>query len=154
MIWKSRNHTVFRNQTWSIEESIARIQRMELFACNLGRSSVLQAGLWAIFHGIQLARERVLFKLEFQSDSREVIDLVNEGWDDSNEAFPMVRAIKEAIQPYLQVIFKHILREGNLTAGAMAKFGLSMGQSLFFVDPPDFVLPMLCADKTAFSVPV
>lgn len=37
--------------------------------------------------GIQLAMEPGLFKVEIQSDSREVIDLVN---DDHNDGFAMV----------------------------------------------------------------
>lgn len=39
------------------------------------------------FMGIQLAMEPGLFKVEIQSDSREVIDLVN---DDHNDGFAMV----------------------------------------------------------------
>ncbi|KAH1254423.1 hypothetical protein GmHk_04G010875 [Glycine max] len=89
-----------------------------------------------MFYNIQLAKKRVLYKVEIQSDYREATYLVIEGCDELNDNFFIVRAIKEAIGPQMHISFKHIFREGNVVANVMAKFGLSMSQGiLFFVDP-------------------
>lgn len=46
------------------------------FACNLKSCSITQLELWAILHGINMARERGFMALEVHSDSEEAIQRV------------------------------------------------------------------------------
>jgi len=57
------------------------------FSCNLGSMGILHSKLWAILHGVQLAREGGIFKLKIHSDKEEAILLTVDGCEEEHGCF-------------------------------------------------------------------
>lgn len=59
----------------------------------VGRCPSLTAELWAIYHGLQVARHRSYSKVILKSDSKIVIDMLNADYEDVMMA-SLIRGIK------------------------------------------------------------
>ncbi|KAL3522371.1 hypothetical protein ACH5RR_015205 [Cinchona calisaya] len=81
------------------------------------------AEFWSIRFGLQIAKEKGLNKLILESDSKVVIDLLN----NNCEIPPHVRALIADYRSYclgIQGRFQHSYREGNFCADILANIGV------------------------------
>nr|KYP30980.1 Retrovirus-related Pol polyprotein LINE-1 [Cajanus cajan] len=125
------------------------------FAGKIGTCSVLQAELWAIFHGLRIIKEMNLkgnFLIE--SDSEIAVKLLNEGCSREHPCYSLVNHIVRVAGEIQNLECSHILREANQVADRFAKHGFSLSEGVsVFTQPPGWVNLPLFADKSAVTFP-
>ncbi|KAK6916511.1 Ribonuclease H domain [Dillenia turbinata] len=93
-----------------------------------------------ILEGLKLAKERNISHLLVESDSEELVALLNKG---SPSTHPLHSLIKECNTLRLYAIFSsviHVFREGNKCADHLARIGHSMSPDLHvFYAPPNSI---------------
>ncbi|KAK8473962.1 hypothetical protein V6N11_000308 [Hibiscus sabdariffa] len=99
----------------------------------LGITDVLQAELWAILLGLQLAWAQGHEIVEVQSDSQQAIALVSDN-SAASSSLSLVRAIVKFRQRGWMLSFKWISREGNQPADALAKSANALLHSMVTLD--------------------
>lgn len=124
------------------------------FAKHLGDCSSLQAELWAIFYGVQLAKDRGFDRLKVESDSMIAINFLNKDCVTSHVCYPLVRAILNICQDGMLVSWSHTLREANQVVDALSKYGLSMNVQFRIFDViPSFIALPIMADVSSTHFP-
>lgn len=115
------------------------------FAVKLGRCTVTQAELWAIIHGLKLAKERGYSKIMVESDSLTAVKFINGGCLHSHQCKPLVNEIHKLMAELESIQVSHVFREANQVADRLANCGLSLDMSCKIFDViPDFLsLPLL-----------
>ncbi|KAK8502792.1 hypothetical protein V6N12_073277, partial [Hibiscus sabdariffa] len=86
----------------------------------VGVVSILQAELWSVFVGLQVARSYGVDRLLVQSDSSHTIKLLLDS-PQHGHRMPLVRAIGLLCHGAWQVDFQWILRELNMVANCLSK---------------------------------
>lgn len=121
---------------------------------SLGVCSVLQVELWGILRGIRMAWESRFRNIIIESDSQVAIALVEDGCPSLHPYFVLVTQIRSFMSFLGNLKWRHILREANQVAGALAKHGLSLNCNCrFFGDVPSFIYVPLFADYSLVSFP-
>ncbi|KAL4362824.1 hypothetical protein GQ457_04G010070 [Hibiscus cannabinus] len=113
----------------------------------VGFVSILQAELWSMLLGLQVARSFGFDRLIVQSDSSHAIKLLTDPLQ-QGQRMPLVCAIESLCQDGSQVEFRWIPRELNMVADCLSKLP-SLPQFELFVttDIPEPVRPLLDRDK-------
>ncbi|KAK8692268.1 hypothetical protein V6N13_075739 [Hibiscus sabdariffa] len=105
------------------------------FVKKIGVVDALQAKLWAISIGLDLALRLGHTHLLVQCDNYDVVNLLSHSTLPSPH--PLVRSILQVLSPSFVVLFVHIYRESNMTADFMAKIDAPTdGSLLSFSTPP------------------
>ncbi|KAL4354245.1 hypothetical protein GQ457_06G016820 [Hibiscus cannabinus] len=105
----------------------------------------LQAELWAISIGLDLALRLGHTHLLVQCDNYDVVTLLSHPTLPSPH--PLVRSILQVLSPSFFVQFVHIYRESNMAADFMAKIDAPMdGSLLSFSTPPSGLSDILSRD--------
>ncbi|KAL4347365.1 hypothetical protein GQ457_17G005960 [Hibiscus cannabinus] len=105
------------------------------FVKKIGVVDALQAELWAISIGLDLALRLGHTHLLVQCDNYDVVTLLSHPTLPSPH--PLVRSILQVLSPSFFVQFVHIYRESNMAADFMAKIDAPMdGSLLSFSTPP------------------
>lgn len=124
------------------------------YAGHLGVCIVLQAELWAIWHGIRLACERGFRQVTVETDSLVVHKLLTSGWSSLHPSFALVQHILVVSYQGVSVCWSHTLREANQVADAIEKFGLSLNVDCHIFDfVPRFISLPLVVDMSSISFP-
>ncbi|KAK8494734.1 hypothetical protein V6N12_076186 [Hibiscus sabdariffa] len=96
----------------------------------VGVVSILQAELWSVFVGLQVARSSGVDRLLVQSDSSHAIQLLIDS-PQQGHRMPLVRAIELLCHGDCQVDFQWISRELNMVADSLSKLPSPPQFSLF-----------------------
>lgn len=91
------------------------------FSHKLEPCSVLEAELWAIYHGLSLAWGRGFRNIIIDSDSINAVKLLSEGCDQLHPCLHLVRGMKSMIVQPADIRWSHIWREANQIADILAK---------------------------------
>lgn len=92
--------------------------------CNIGSCSPLKAELFALLHGIQVARSLSISKVVFETDSSQVVDSVLIGSISSSHLKYLLKEIIVLLQQQdWQASVKHTFRESNKCANFLAGSG-------------------------------
>ncbi|XP_061353784.1 uncharacterized protein LOC133298506 [Gastrolobium bilobum] len=112
------------------------------FAFNIGSCTILEAELWAIFHGLKLAVDLQLSNVWLGSDSKEAL-LCCDPKAGLISSSPLVQRLLKEIHGFDQVKLEFIPRHLNCCADSLAKLGFNSreGELVFFHSPPTSILP-------------
>ncbi|KAL6188945.1 hypothetical protein ACLB2K_040335 [Fragaria x ananassa] len=117
------------------------------FMVNIGAGEVLQAEAWGLFYGIQLALSMKIPKLETESDSDVLVNLLQNSDMDVHPLGTIVLNCRAMMQHFDFVQIKHIHRERNMVADLLAKNSTLNAKGIcIFNEPPDLVTNALLDD--------
>ncbi|KAL4311250.1 hypothetical protein GQ457_01G038400 [Hibiscus cannabinus] len=134
---------VFRNHTGSW---ILGFQKQ------IGIVSILQAELWAIFIGLQIAWEQNFLFVTVQSDSMEAVNLLKKS-QTSPSSLPLVRAIENLRKRSWELSIHWTPRQGNNVADALARQQDPHRKDLIIhEEPPPAILQFLNNDILSLSL--
>ncbi|KAJ1376251.1 Ribonuclease H-like superfamily [Sesbania bispinosa] len=165
-LWKWRNNSIFTTNSWSLEFLIRNIyisqEEFERGALLEGASSasspvlwwstpplgILEAELIALKTGLQYACDRDIRNLLCESDSLEVIQLLNLNNNSLIDPYSaLVNEIRVLLAKPWDVRISHIYREANLLADHLACWLHHSDDSVMLWDcPPQSALDFLSAD--------
>nr|KYP52893.1 Putative ribonuclease H protein At1g65750 family [Cajanus cajan] len=117
--------------------------------------SVLQAELWAIYHGLRLIKEKGIgLDLLIESDSEVVVKFLNERCPREHNCYSLVNLIVKMAGGFRDLSCVHIFREANQVADSFAKYGFSIAQGLsIFMGIPSWAKFPLLADMSVVQFP-
>ncbi|KAL6125591.1 hypothetical protein ACLB2K_073647 [Fragaria x ananassa] len=117
------------------------------FMVNIGAGEVLQAEAWGLFYGIQLALSMKIPKLEIESDSAVLVNLLQNSDMDVHPLGTIVLNCRAMMQHFDFVQIKHIHRERNMVADLLAKNSTLNAKGIcIFNEPPDLITNALLDD--------
>lgn len=96
------------------------------FSGSCGFTTNLNAELQAIAHGLELSWSRGYREVMCESNSETALALVKDGVQQTHPYAPIVDYIRSFTQKDRWLSFHHTLREGNMCADWLAKYGSSM----------------------------
>ncbi|KAK9912978.1 hypothetical protein M0R45_036807 [Rubus argutus] len=127
---------------------------MNDFAANLGSGQVLEAELWGLIKGMDLAWNCGYRSLEIEMDSLVAVHLVLSPIDNSHPLFSLVVNCQELLERDWRVILTHVYRERNSVADMMASLGHCCDHGCrTFTSPPSEVIKLYEADLLGFTKP-
>ncbi|GAU44764.1 hypothetical protein TSUD_246570 [Trifolium subterraneum] len=96
------------------------------FARKIGSCDALQAEMWGMYIGMNLARRQGITHLQVESDSKMLVDMVT-GNCNVNENIPtLIKCIRSLKNMNWHVQFNHKWREGNRSVDWLANFDLTL----------------------------
>lgn len=117
------------------------------FARSLGKCSSLISELWALNDGLVLAKQLGVLSILVEVNAEMVVDLLNNNCINL-VVDPLLSDCRDLLREFSNPVVKHVFREANQCADAMAKLGLNLDVSFItFVNPPPVVVNLLAFDK-------
>jgi ribonuclease HI len=125
------------------------------FQVNLGIGGILEAEAWGLFHGLKLAQIHNILKLEIESDSAVLVNLVQGNSTELHPLGSLLSDCRKIMDTCDEVSISHIFRECNMTADALAKNSIEndFGILLTFDSPPAHAIHAYLADFYEISRP-
>ncbi|XP_039002417.1 uncharacterized protein LOC120128874 [Hibiscus syriacus] len=112
----------------------------------VGISTPLQAELWGIFEGLQLAISLNITRLQCQTDCAEALNLVSSPMA-SCSPITLVRSIATLISKQWTIEFILIQREANAAADFLAKSTVTTNEQVqTYIEPPQEIISILHRD--------
>ncbi|KAK5783428.1 hypothetical protein PVK06_037936 [Gossypium arboreum] len=106
------------------------------FSGTIGLATVLKSEPWAIYDGLQLNWDRGFHEVIMESDSKEAVEQINNGWDSFYSNW-LVKEIRTLCRQKWLVTVLHISRQANKVVDIDAK--LALGGQLGLQVFPDLV---------------
>lgn len=78
------------------------------YALKIGLGDALKTNIWAILHGIELVWHDRITSLVVESDSKVLIDMVNQEIEDGHNFLTLVRRIRRMTQKNWHIKLNHI----------------------------------------------
>lgn len=112
------------------------------------RGMSLNSELWAILHGMEIARQREYENVVVESDCLVAIEMIKDS-SDGALSNTIVQKIKEVARQFSMVEFHFVRREGNLVANYLARtYDTADVDIHIIVTPSVFVNKLLLDDYT------
>ena len=110
--------------------------------------------LWGIVSGLSLAWSMGYMRVCLETDLRVAILLLNKPIDRSHPLFSLASRVKGLISRDWFCQARHIYREANFVADALASFALCFPLGLYFLaDLPECVLEFISSDIRGRATP-
>eukprot|EP00258_Populus_trichocarpa_P027694 XP_024443713.1 uncharacterized protein LOC112324533 [Populus trichocarpa] len=126
------------------------------FARNIGICSSVNAELWAVYVGLQLAWDRGFRKVDLESDSKVVVGLINGDSVRVDRNYNIIMQIIGMLGRDWEVTTYHVYREANCVADWLANYGLTRDLldrgSDVLEEPPSGLYPLLYYDLIGSTV--
>ncbi|KAF7843708.1 putative ribonuclease H protein At1g65750 family [Senna tora] len=123
------------------------------FTSNLGMCFVLQAELWGVSHGLEVAWSLGAKNLIVESDSVTVVDLVRKGHSELHPNGALLERINHWIMKEWDVKVSHVFREANSAADWISKNPLVDSFDLVLLeDPPQCLSDILLKDLSGLGI--
>ena len=90
------------------------------FALNIGRCGAPLAELWGVYYGLVAAWEKWISRLEFEVDSKEVVEFLTTGIGDTHPLSVLVRMCYGFLNKDWEVHIVYVYRETNRLADGLA----------------------------------
>ncbi|XP_021826059.1 uncharacterized protein LOC110766949 [Prunus avium] len=117
------------------------------YSVNLGIGSVLEAELWGIFWGLSLAWDSGFRTVEVESDSKVAVTLINTLTSSTHPFFSIINCCKLKMGADWNCSVRHIFREQNCVADALAAKSFDFNPGLhIFDEAPAYITDFLAAD--------
>ena len=124
------------------------------FIVNLGACTILEAELWGIFWGLSLAWDAGYREVEIECDSIAAVALLSSPTVPTHPLYSIISCCKMKIHEPWCCAIKHIYREQNVAADALAARSYNLGYGLHVYDEvPDFLEDILAADARGIVRP-
>ncbi|TQD89154.1 hypothetical protein C1H46_025276 [Malus baccata] len=108
----------------------------------MGVGSVIQAELWAVLAGVRLAQQLGVHRLVVESDSSQAVTLI--GYHSGSLSAMGLLAEDVTYRLLHTTEFLHTPRTCNGVAHRLARFALSIGNELVWIEePPNFIQDLL-----------
>ena len=122
------------------------------FTSNDGCGDALVAELFGIYNSLILLINNSVLHVECETDSNEIINLLMDRQSHSFHAYASLLAkITSLLDHLLCLVFKHVLRKGNVCANFLARLGRNSTLGVTtWVTPPDGLLSLLNFDAFDF----
>ncbi|PQM43263.1 hypothetical protein Pyn_40418 [Prunus yedoensis var. nudiflora] len=126
------------------------------FAANLGTGKVIEAELWALYRGLELAWNSGLAPLEVETDSTTVVKLMHNpvevNW--KHPQFKLIKSCQNLLNQSWKCSLNHAYWQQNSVADCLANFGLTMELGCHYFDvPPPLCEPFLVQDISRVAQP-
>ncbi|XLT87235.1 hypothetical protein HN873_008988 [Arachis hypogaea] len=122
------------------------------FSMNIGVCTITMAEIWGMYVGVKLASELGIRKLVVESDSKCAITLTQKMSPEIHGNSSLIRSIKELLVKMEDVEVRHIYREANFCADALAKLGQEHELGIkFWEQPPPCLFHHLLADASGMK---
>nr|POE96986.1 putative ribonuclease h protein [Quercus suber] len=93
------------------------------FVRSIGFATSVTAEFWALRDGLKLALSEGIQNLIVELDARVVVDLINSNVDSVKPYSPLLCDCRCLLRRFPRVQVKHVYREGNRCADALARWG-------------------------------
>ncbi|GLT57157.1 hypothetical protein SLA2020_301450 [Shorea laevis] len=124
------------------------------YARNIGRTSCLAAGIWALRDGLQLAVNKGFIRLCIETDSLTAFNLLSKESCTYHPLTALILDCRELLSriPYADI--KHVFRESNMCADFLSKLGHSLSANFAVYDDCPLGLDVyLATDKAGVEYP-
>ncbi|KAB5560806.1 hypothetical protein DKX38_005763 [Salix brachista] len=124
------------------------------FAVNLGACHILEAELWGIFWGLSLAWDYGFRDVEIECDSDAAVTLLTSITISTHPLYSIISCCKMKIHDHWCCTIKHIYREQNTVADALAtrSYNLDLGLHVY-EEAPNFLKDILFVDARGIVRP-
>ncbi|XP_062021310.1 uncharacterized protein LOC133737845 [Rosa rugosa] len=127
---------------------------MNGFSAKLGIGQVIEAELWGLLKGMEMAWQNGCRRLKIEMDSLVAVKLVLSPIAHLHPLYSIVANCQELLSRVWNVSLKHVYRECNSVADLLANIGHGYEPGCrFFSSPPIDVVPLLEADLLGLSKP-
>ena len=109
-------------------------------AHNIGRCSSLQAELWALLDGLQLAWSKGFRFIKVEVDCLLVLKLIQREENSASAHSSLINQILLLMEKDWDIDVKHVFREGNKCADFLASYALQLQEGSHFLQDPPFGL--------------
>ncbi|KAM5585435.1 MATH domain and coiled-coil domain-containing protein [Rosa sericea] len=125
------------------------------FAENLGTGRVVEAKLWALYRGLELAWKSGWAPLGVECDSNVAVTVVmNQVVHQNHSLFQLVKSCQELLKQNWKCSLGCVSAEQNCVAIFLANLGLSMKLGCHYFDvPPPACAPFLVQDECSVAPP-
>ncbi|KAK4255866.1 hypothetical protein QN277_008804 [Acacia crassicarpa] len=124
------------------------------FARKLGRCSAIQAELWAVISGLELASGLQIQNIIVESDSSAVVELMHKLIVGEDTEVSLLTEIRWALNLFKRIKISHVYREGNSCADALANYSFVQKElKVIFALPPVCVTSCLYRDNVGIAYP-
>ncbi|CAL2267138.1 unnamed protein product [Prunus armeniaca] len=124
------------------------------FFVNLGHGSIIEAELWGIFYGLKMAWDAGFRIVEIECDATSTVALLKSPILSTHPLFSIINCCKKKIHEDWCCSVKHIFREQNCAADALAVKSYDFDPSLYvFLEAPAFLSEILAADVQGVARP-
>ncbi|CAL1400519.1 unnamed protein product [Linum trigynum] len=122
------------------------------FCSKIGTGTAIEAELWGIYKGIDLAWNKEIKFLIIETDSQLALDLLNKRMNPTHPLATLLRAIRRLIAQEWVVQLVHTYREGNRVADWLSKHSLVYPFRTFeLLNPPPELQKILLEDLRGIS---
>ncbi|KAK3211028.1 hypothetical protein Dsin_015734 [Dipteronia sinensis] len=137
----SRHHSGPDNIIWGLSKSGEFTVKSAYEAHFQGVGSVLEADLWGLFEGLKFVWETGFRKVEVESDSKVIVELLLKKIDLKHPIFSLINSYKKMIDSDWCCKVCHVYRESNRLVDCLASLGHYLNPGIvFFENPPPKVL--------------
>ncbi|CAL8164317.1 unnamed protein product [Prunus armeniaca] len=124
------------------------------FFVNLGHGSIIEAELWGIFWGINMAWDVGFRIVEIECDATSTVALLKSPILSTHPLFSIINCCKKKIHEDWCCFVKHIFREQNCAADALAVKSYDFDPGLYVIlEAPAFLSEILAADVRGVARP-
>lgn len=114
---------------------------------NIGVCTSLQAELWALMDGLELAWSAGYKDIIVQMDCLVAVRIIRNQEGGPNAQTSIARRIQRLLQQDWRVTVTHVYREGNRCTNFLASYALSLGVRYHcLLEPPDGIVGLLRED--------
>jgi ribonuclease HI len=123
------------------------------FSKYIGITSAFNAELWGVYNGLCLAKRNGLQNIELQIDSMIVVRTLSGDRLGDNGGRSLVRRIRSLFQDGWNIKIRHVYREANRVADALATLGCQQDACNLFEAPPLGVDQLCSFDSSGVTTP-
>lgn len=111
---------------------------MKGFSRSIGVATSVMAKCWAIRDGLAPAKQLGVQKLEVELDAKFIVDLLQAKLVTNRSFSPLLNDCKLLLSSFQQVRVKHVFREANFCANALARRDLLQDEDFVVVETPPY----------------
>ncbi|KAF7839972.1 RNA-directed DNA polymerase [Senna tora] len=123
------------------------------FYCCLDKCSTLQAELWGVLKGLEVAWKIGMRKVQLESDSLGAVNLIKDPPGNAHTSFSLASKIIGLLNRDWEVRVRHVYRDANLAADLMARNCSSTSREIVVVETsPPFIAQALERDRAGSTL--
>ncbi|KAL5859212.1 hypothetical protein ACOSQ4_000508 [Xanthoceras sorbifolium] len=117
------------------------------YAAAKGHGNIVEAEIWAVLEGLNMAWIGGHKKVQINSDSKDAVDMIMGDCNANNPLLYVIQRCKELLSRDWNCMVINVYRESNYVADSLAKEGHCLGSDIvYFASPPPFVQQLYMRD--------